>query len=527
MKSGSAEVYERLADCGYETLSSEELESLADAAFWLGRQRESMAARRKAYTRYRDEQDATRASRAAWHLFHDHFDLDETSAASGWLTHARRHAQLVPDQVEPGYVALSEADWARYQEELDSAVEHAKRARDTGRRLDDRDLETLGMASLGRMLIARGDTIQGLGELDEAMLATVNDVLKPYTTGWVHCLLLSTCEQLGDVRRASEWSDLALRWSEEHGLLSWFPGMCRVHRCEVDSMRGEWAVAEREALRAAEELRPHAAYMVAAGLYLAGEIRLRRGEFAGAEEAFRRAHELGGSPQPGLAQLRLAQGDVDSAAAALRSALAAGASGPLRRARLLAAHVEAELVRQDEPAARRSAAELDDLAIANRAPLLRAMAAQAQAAVLLDSDVEAALPLLHSAYNIYWEQSCPYDVARVRVLMGVAARKTGDGETARLEFDAARREFERLGAMPDLERLAAVSATAAPTALGLTGREVDVLRLVARGSSNREIASALVISEHTVARHLSNIFGKLSVRSRAAAAAVAHEHKLV
>lgn len=527
MQSGSTEVYERLTAREPEKLSSEELESLADAAFWLGRQRESIAARQKAYTRYRDEQDATRAARAAWRLFHDHFDLDETFVASGWLTHARRHAQLVPDQVEPGYVALAEADWTLYQEELDSAVEHARRARDTGRRLGDRDLETLGMANLGRMLITRGDTTQGLGQLDEAMLATVSDELKPYTTGWVHCLLLSTCEDLGDVRRASEWSDLAVRWSEEHGLLSWFPGMCRLHRCEVDSMRGEWAVAEREALRAAEELRPHAAYMVAAGLYLAGEIRLRRGELTGAEDAFRRAHELGRSPQPGLAQLRLAQGDVDGAAAALRSALAAGASGPLRRARLLATHVEAELQRQDVPAARRSADELDELAEANRAPLLRAMAAQAQASVMLDSDVEAAWPLLRSAHDIYREQSCPYDVAKVRVLIGVAARKTGDDDTAGLEFDTARLEFERLGAKPDLERLATISATATPTVLGLTGREVDVLRLVARGNSNREIASTLVISEHTVARHLSNIFGKLSVRSRAAAASVAYEHKLV
>lgn len=292
-------------------------------------------------------------------------------------------------------------------------------------------------------------------------------------------------------------------------------------------MRGEWTAAEREALRAAEELKPYAAYMVADGLYLAGEIRLRRGEHAGAEEAFRRAHELGRSPQPGLAELRLARGDADGAAAALRSALAASAGGPLRRARLLATHVDAELQRQDVPAARRSADELAELAKANRAPLLRAMGAQAQAAVLLDSDVEAALPLLRQAHDIYQEQSCPYNIGRVRVLMGTAARKTGDDETAKLEFDAARLVFEHLGAELDLERLAVVSATTTPTALGLTSRELDVLRLVARGNTNREIASTLVVSEHTVARHLSNIFGKLRVRSRAAATSTAYEHKLV
>lgn len=527
MQSASIETYERLSTAAPDDLSSEELEALADAAFWLGRQRESISARQRAYARYRDEQDATRAARAACRLFHDHFDLDEAAVASGWLSRARRHAQLIPDQVEPGYIALAEADWALYHDENDRAVEQAQSALDTGRSFGDRDLEALGLATLGRMSIARGDIADGLARLDEAMLATVSDELAPYTTGWVHCVLLSTCEHIGDVRRAAQWSDLAVRWSQEHGQDSWFPGVCRLHRCEVDSMRGEWVVAEREALRAADELRPHAAYMVADGLYLAGEIRLRRGDLAGAEDALHRAHELGRNPQPGLAQLRLAQGDADGAAAALRSALAAGGSGPLRRGRLLATHVEAELRRGDTAAADRSAKELGDLAAANRAPMLRAMAAQAQGAVLMDSDADAALPMLGMAQTIFRELSCPYDEAKIRVLLGMAARKTGDTETAKLEFDAARVVFERLGAGPDLERLVTVAATATPSVLGLTGREIDVLKLVARGNSNREIAGALVISEHTVARHLSNIFSKLSVRSRAAAASLAHEYKLV
>ena len=519
------QAYERLSGTDPETLDCDALESLADAAFWLGRPHESISARQRAYAQCRDAGDDARAARAAWLLFHTHFDLDETSVANGWLARGLRHAEAIPGQVEPGYVALSEADWAHFESRFDDAANDTQRAIDTARQFADGDLEAMGLASQGRMLIAGQHVADGLQRLDDAMVATLSDSLSPYATGWVHCVLLSTCEQLGDVRRAAEWSERAVRWSEEHGHDSGFPGVCRLHRCGVHSLRGEWAAAEQGALRAADEL-SFAAYLVADGLYLAGEIRLRRGDYAAAEDAFRAAHDHGRSPHPGLALLRLAQGDADAAASALTSALAAGPAAPVQRARMLAAHVDAELSRGNRDPAQRSAEQLDDLADANRAPLLQAMAAAARAAVLLETDAPAAFQLLGEACRIYRELSCPYDVAQTRVLMGVAARRMQDEETARLEFGAARVTFERLGAGPDLERVLSLLDRDGALPAGLTGREVEVLRQVARGRSNKQIAAELFISEHTVARHLSNIFGKVGVTSRSAAASFAHEHKL-
>jgi ATP/maltotriose-dependent transcriptional regulator MalT len=521
------DVYSELASADPGTLGVDELESLADAAFWLGLPRESITARHQLYARYRDSGDAKGATKTAWLLFNNHFDLDETAAASGWLGRARRHAEAAPDHVEASYVALADADWALYNGRLDDAQRLARLATDAGHQHGDRDLEALGLATQGRILIARDDVADGLDRLDEAMVAALSDELTPFATGWVYCLLLSTCQELGDVRRAAEWTDLAVRWCEERGQDSWYPGLCRLHRCEVQSLRGEWSAAEQGAVRAAEELAPFGDYLIADGQYLAGEIRRRRGDFAGAEDAFRRAHQYGRDPQPGLALLRLAQGDVDGAAAALRHALTGGAAGPLRRGRLLAAHVQAELRLAKLDSAAGSAEELAELADGSGALLLRAMAAAAQGSVLLArGDIEAALPLLRDACTICRELSCPYEAAETQVLLGQAARTVGDEETARLELAAARAAFERLDAAPDVERVDALLAWDTPTPRGLTAREVEVLRLVAHGRSNREIGAELFISEHTVARHLSNIFRKLEVTSRSAATSFAYEHHL-
>jgi ATP/maltotriose-dependent transcriptional regulator MalT len=308
---------------------------------------------------------------------------------------------------------------------------------------------------------------------------------------------------------------------------SWYPGLCRLHRCEVSSLRGEWASAEREALRVAEELAPFGDYLIAEGQYIAGEIRLRRGDYAGAEYAFRRSHELGHDPQPGLALLRLAQRDVQGAVNQLRLALVRGSHPPLPRARMLAALVKAELELGDTAAAARSVDDLATLARTSDSQLLWALLAMSHGAVLLaQDDLDQALPLLREAMAICQRLGCPYEAAEVRMALGMAARRGGDEETARLEFDTARAAFARLGAHPDGERAAALAEPASRNPYELSDREVDVLRLLAKGLSNREIARALVISEHTVRRHLSNLYRKIGVTSRSAATAFAFEHKL-
>jgi ATP/maltotriose-dependent transcriptional regulator MalT len=524
--------YDELTVGDLARLDAGQLESLGEAAFWLGRPREAIAARGLAYGLHRDTGDHARAARTCWQLFHQHFELNETAAASGWLSRGRRHARQVPDAVERGYVGVAAALWASYCGSCDQAVEEAAFAQEVGVAHGDRDLAAWALAVLGGMLVLRGDVAEGVADLDEAMVETTTGELSAFVTGWIYCFLLKTCQALGDIRRAAEWTESAVRWCERNGADSWYPGVCRLHRCELASLRGEWASAEQEALRVAEELAPFGDYLIAEGEYIAGEIRRRRGDYDGAEAAFRRAHQLGHDPQPGMALLRLAQHDADGAARQLRLALIGGSSLPLPRARLLAAHVEAELEGGDAALAAQSVDELARLARASQSRLLWGLLALSHGRLLLAShDVEGAVPLLREAARTFHQLECPYEVAQVRVVLGTAARQSGDEDTARLELEAAAAAFTRLGAGPDAERVTALLRAGRGTgskghAWELSDREVEVLRLVAHGLTNRDIASRLVISEHTVRRHLSNIFRRVGVGSRAAATAFAFENGL-
>lgn len=300
--------------------------------------------------------------------------------------------------------------------------------------------------------------------------------------------------------------------------------MCRLLRCEVASWHGQWTSAEQGALRAAEELAPFGDYLVAEGHYIAGEMRRRRGDYAGAERAFRRSHELGHDPQPGLALIRLAQGDVRAAASQLRLALIAGPHPPLKRARLLAAQVTVELEFGDTDAARQSVTELTEVAQRSGSRLVWCLLSTAHGALLLaEGNLDGAVPLLRETAATCQRLDLPYEAAQARAILSDATRQAGDEETARLEFAAARSTFDKLGARPDAVRCADLAEPATSHPLGLSDREVEVLRLIASGRSNREIAAELVISEHTVRRHLSNIYRKIGVTSRSAATAFAFD----
>jgi DNA-binding CsgD family transcriptional regulator len=374
-------------------------------------------------------------------------------------------------------------------------------------------------------LIDRSETSEGLARLDEAMLAAARGELGPDTTGWVYCSVIAACHQLGDLERAAEWTAALSQWCQEEPF-SVYPGLCRVHRAEIMDLGGAWAHAEEEARRACEA-GPEAAR---GGYYEIGDIRRRLGDLQGAEDAFRRADELGREPQPGLAMLRLAQGRVEAAAAAIKRALAAQAGDRLARAKLLPAQVQIALAAGDLGAARAAAEELAGVAHEYGSSGLRAAALTASGRLqLAEQDAGAACRSLRQALMQWQELHIPYEVATTRLLLGLACRAAGDEEAAASCFEATAASFEQLGAAVDARQTEDLlgGKEVAPLPGGVTGREAEVLRLVAAGKSNKDIAAELHLSPRTVAHHIDSIFTKLGVSSRAAATAYAYEHGLV
>jgi ATP/maltotriose-dependent transcriptional regulator MalT len=522
-----AETHAALGARDVSELDAHELESLADAAWWLSRIDESVAARQRAYAGYAESGEDARAAYMAGRLAVEHFSRGEPAVGAGWLMRAHRHLDGRPDCVEHGFLAVVEATVARFGGDLDRASELATHAEEIGRRFHDPDVLALAIHTSGLIAIAQGRETEGVAMLDEAMTAVVAGELSSFFTGVVYCNVIGACLELADVRRAGEWSEAARAWCESLPPESPYPGLCRINRAEVARLRGAWAEAEAEALRASEELVSFDPSAAASALYEAGEIRRRMGNDTGAEEAFARARDLGFEPQPGLALLRLAQGKVEPAQTSLRLAIAGGEGNSLRRARLLMAQVDVALAGHDQETARAARDALALIAADSGRPALAAAAASADAALrLAEGDVSGSLESSRRARSIWQELKLPYEAAHARLTYGLALRASGDEEDGRSELRAALATFERLGASPDARRVADLLGVGRGLPRGLSEREAEVLRLLATGKTNREIAAALVISEHTVARHLQNMFVKLGVSSRSAATAFAFEHDL-
>jgi DNA-binding CsgD family transcriptional regulator len=360
------------------------------------------------------------------------------------------------------------------------------------------------------------------------MLAVVAGELSPIVTGLMYCSVIEACREVYAIARAREWTLAFSRVCEEQPEMVAFTGTCLVHRAEILQFHGDWAEAMADACRACERAERAGRKPPAAARYRQGEIHRLRGEFAEAEEAYRAASDLGREPQPGLALLRMAQGRTDAACAAIQR-LVTATSDRLRRANLLPTQLDIMLALGRMEDARRACAELRTLADMLDTDLLRAMSAEAQGAIALaEGDAMAAAGPLRAAFDLWEGLEAPYEAARVRVLIGLACRALGDEEASGLEFGAARLAFERLGARPDLTRLASLAAPAAAAPEHpLTARERDVLRLIARGHTNKAIAASLGLSERTIDRHVSNILGKLDVPSRTAATARAYDRKLL
>jgi DNA-binding CsgD family transcriptional regulator len=413
--------------------------------------------------------------------------------------------------------------------DVTSALSLFEQADKVGSHFADIDVTSLARHAQARVLLRMNRKAEGFALLDEVMLAVTGGEVVPMIAGVIYCSVISACYDVFDVDRAQEWTNALSGWCSAHPDIVPFRGQCLVRRSELMQLHGEWDDAVAEAQRAATALAQAAVDPEAgAAHYQQAELSRLRGDLTRAEESYRRASQAGRKPSPGLALLRLAQGHVDAAGVAVRRMLEETKEAR-SRARLLGAAVEIMLAQQDIASARAAADELSRIARTFDSRVLHATAAYACGAVALTAgESGTALELLRTALTAWQELRAPYEIARSRELIGRAYRLLGDEEGAQLEFDAAQDTFDRLGAAPDAARVASLGAHAAGAASGaLTGREVEVLRLVATGKTNRAIALDLSISEKTVARHLSNIFTKLDLSSRSAATAYAYEHKLV
>jgi DNA-binding NarL/FixJ family response regulator len=512
-----------------EPLAPLDLERAARAAELVGRDAEAGALWQRALRECEQAGEVDRAARCAVWLAMSFVQQGDMAQASGWFARARR---LFDDSGAPsavaGYLQIPVALGALFGGDAEAAQPLFVDVLEIAERFGEIDLMALGRLGLGRSLLALGHAAEGIALLDDAMVSVTAGEVSPLVAGIVYCAVIEACHAILDLRRAREWTEALSRWCDAQPDLVPFRGQCLTHRAEIMKLRGEWADALDEVQRACERLlEPPPKPAVADALYQKAELHRLRGEYAEAEAAFRDTSQWGREPQPGLAQLRLAQGQIPAAQGAIGRVVAESQEG-VERARLLAAYVEIMLAVEDVAAAREAAEELTGLATEVGAPFLIATSAYATGAVALaGGDAPAAMRALRTAWTMWCELDTPYEAARARVLIGLACRELGDDDTAALELDMARRAFADLGAAPDLARLEALAAPSPPAAAaGLTGREVEVLELIAAGHTNRQIGAALFISEKTVARHVSNIFTKLSVSSRAAATAYAFTHGL-
>jgi DNA-binding CsgD family transcriptional regulator len=523
------QAYESLSSADeVSPLGAEDLELIAIAAFMLGRDDDAVAHLERAHQQYLHRGETLRAVHCAVWTCLNLATRGQIGPATGWLGRAQRLLEREPGETAlHGYLLLPLVFRHEASGDFAKAADIAAEATAIAERHGDRDLFALAVQAEGFMLIKDGRVGEGLALLDEGMVAVTAEDLSPVVTGIVYCGVILACQEVYEVRRAREWTLALTRWWEQQPEMVAFTGRCMVHRAEIMQLSGAWRNALETVRLAAQrfvETRNKAAGLA---YYREGELLRLQGEFAAAEAAYREASRFGWQPQPGLAQLRLAQGDRDAALAAIRRAKDE-TTEPLKLAALLPAYVEIMLAAGEKEEARDACREFEEIARRYESSMLRAMVSHARGAVVLaDGDAQAALVTLRRGWQVWQELDAPYEIARARTLMGQACRALGDDDAAALELDAARAIFEELGAAPDLASLEALARPAGAKMHGLSPRELEVLRLLAAGKSNREIASDLVISEHTVARHVQNIFAKLGLSSRAAATAFAFEHDLV
>ncbi len=450
--------YSDYGDVESEQLTAADLESYGEAAWWSGMLDEAIALRERAHSAYSAAGDTLGAARTALTLAWDYEGRGAFAVAGGWLAKAERLLDGVPEAPEHARLTLIQAITALFAEgDLERAEALFDETYELARRIGDRDVQALALGGKGRVAIKAGEVERGLALLDEASASALSGDLRAHAAGLVYCLTISACQDVGDFRRAAEWTEAANRFCDRLDV-SGFPGACRIHRAEALRLRGDWPAAEAQATAACRELSDFDRSITAFGYYEIGEIRRRQGDLAGAEEAYQTANELGRDPHPGLALLRLSEGKVEAAVGAIASSLRQ-IEDPLTRLRRLPAQVEISIAAGDLATARASADEIEEIIDAYRIGDRRALAFDATLheargrIALAERDPSAAVQSLKHARDEWQEIGAPYETAQARALLGLAFRRGGDEHAATAELEGALATFERLGAAPEAARV--------------------------------------------------------------------------
>jgi DNA-binding CsgD family transcriptional regulator len=526
-----SEIYSRLS-VGYQQdqLSAEELYTLALAAYLTGKDPESTDILARAHDQYLVENNPLPAVRAAFWLGMLCMFRGERARGSGWFSRARHQLQDISGETaEKALLSIPQALQFLQSGEAHKAYETFAAAAKSGDAFNDPDLSTLALLGCGQSLIGLGKYPEGLAVLDEAMLAVEADSISPIVVGVVYCAVIETCLMSFDIQRAQEWTRVLSQWCDAQPELVPFRGQCLIRRAQILHLHGDWPEALAEMQRACDLLsQPPGEPAAGEACYQLADFYRLRGDYPQAEKLFEEASQWGRNPQPGCALLRLAQKQPEAALASVQSSLEE-APGPLQRLGILPAYIEIMLAGGRLQQARQAATEFTSLTESYQAPFVQAVSALSRGLVLLEEGQSPeALQLLRYAAGVWMELHMPYHAARVRLRIGLAYRAQGDEEAAQRELSAARWVFQQLDAQADLSSTEGLLHQPPPQSHGgLSLREVQVLGLVAEGEANKAIATTLFISEKTVERHLSNIFAKLGVKSRTAATAYAHRHKLL
>lgn len=508
-------------------LPAADLERLATAGILSGNTTTGLEALSRAHEEYLAIGDVAGAARCAGWLGLQYLNLGEAAQAGGWFARGQRLlGELTEPNVVEGFLLVPAALGKLYGGDPAGALQLFSQAAEFGRRFQDKDLSALSLLGTGQATLMLGGADEAISLFDEAMVAVTTGELSPIPSGIIYCAVIGNCHLAFDLQRAFEWTAALDRWCAARPDMVSFTGQCQSHRAELFRLHGAWA----EALKAAAAAQglavrgdPQALY---GGYYQQGEVERLTGNLDAAAECYRQAARSGWEPQPGLALLLLARGEAQQAQSMIRRAAGEGDSATRRH--LLPALVEIELAAAGVDAAVRAAAELEAFAREFPKPMVRAAAGQADGAVrLAKDDPAAASQSLRQAWRLWQQLGVPYEAARCRVMTGIACRALGDEPTALMHLEAAHAVFLELGAAAAAAWAASLMREGDDGATGpLTPREAEVLRFVASGEGNRAIAAELYLSEKTVARHISNIFLKLGLSSRAAATRYAFEHGL-